>query len=132
MTLLRLQVPPNSAQSAGSSGSTTSSQPDQHHHILGRQVLSHAWDAKEDNFLVCQTRPILNAGDTANAGVASAAAASDSCTDLYVSMFFHDDDGLIVHDSTTSEANGRLVGIQLPFVYVLNDEIQAEDGNSGY
>jgi hypothetical protein len=49
--------------------------------------------------------------------------------DVYVSMFYHDDLGLIVHDSTVAEAPGRLVGIQLPFVHVLNDEMTSEDGN---
>lgn len=52
----------------------------------GRYVVKHAWDSQEHNFLVCQTRPIVETGGS-------------GANDVFVSMFFHDEIGLIVHDS---------------------------------
>ncbi|TRY69166.1 hypothetical protein TCAL_05644 [Tigriopus californicus] len=78
--------------------------------VKGRGIVSHAWDEREDHFLVCQTRPLLSENGEDEA-------------DKYVSLFFHEEHGLIVHDifEAASARSSQLVGVDVPFVYVYND-----------
>ena len=72
-------APPNSAQSVGSNASSSQAAAAANQviylflcesrclkvaffpqaHLLGRYVVNHGWDSHEGNFLVCQTRPIV-------------------------------------------------------------------------
>ncbi len=108
-------VPPNSAQSTGTDSMSSQKRHQQQHQTrTGRFVVRHAWDSKEGNFLVCQTRPL---SETTSEG------------DSYVSMFFHDEEGLIVHDTCSSGGgNGKLVGVKLPFIHVLQDRLDGDGG----
>eukprot|EP00095_Tigriopus_kingsejongensis_P006204 snap_masked-scaffold252_size238019-processed-gene-1.6 protein:Tk06204 transcript:snap_masked-scaffold252_size238019-processed-gene-1.6-mRNA-1 annotation:"intraflagellar transport protein 140-like protein" len=81
-------------------------------HIKSRYIVSHDWDQREENFLVCLTRPLVPGSDPEN----------DS--DLYVSMFFHEEHGLILHDCfspTLASVSSGLVGVDVPFVYIFNE-----------
>ena len=125
-------MPPNSAQSTASASSVldtsrssvtgcgggNSANAGLKEHLGGRTLLGHEWDHSEQHFLVCHTKS------------ASGTAASD---ELYVSMFFHEEYGLIVHDRIRSGSShsSRLVGIDVPFVYIFDEGEKPEGGNGG-
>lgn len=124
-----ISVPPNSASSfdRGSvilNGSFDNRNEDSHppalalrNQVKGRGIISHAWDEREDHFLVCQTRPLLSDN-------------GEEDSDKYVSLFFHEEHGLIVHDifEAASPKSSQLVGVDVPFVYVYNDHnVQDQD-----
>ncbi len=118
-------VPPNSANSttsnsslldtSRSSGMTgAASATGGREHLGGRLLLKHEWDQSEPHFLVCQTKSVSTGAD-----------------ELFVSMFFHEEYGLIVHDKLRSGSNySKLVGINVPFVYIF-DENEKQGGGSG-
>ena len=124
-------VPPNSATSIASASSVLDSSRSSvtgggasaglKEHLGGRTLLGHEWDHSEPHFLVCHTR--------------SAAGGAAPADELYVSMFFHEEYGLIVHDRIRSGSSGhssRLVGIDVPFVYIFDESEKSEgDGGSG-
>lgn len=131
-----VSVPPNSAQStegsinddyegasAGGGGASRgiSARRDA---IVGSYVIHHAWDEVENNFLVCQTRKLIES-----------LAAEEP--DVFVSMFFHDEIGLIVHDThrtggDNKAAADKLVGVSLPKIALFEDKSDDDDKTGGY
>ena len=126
-------MPPNSAQSTASASSVLDTSRSSvtgggggsasvalKEHLGGRTLLGHEWDHSEPHFLVCHTR--------------SAAGGTAAADELYVSMFFHEEYGLIVHDrirSGSSSHSSRLVGIHVPFVYIFDESEKPEGGSGG-
>ena len=123
-------MPPNSAQSTASASSVLDTSRSSvtgggggsasvalKEHLGGRTLLGHEWDHSEPHFLVCHTK--------------SAAGGTAAADELYVSMFFHEEYGLIVHDrirSGSSSHSSRLVGIHVPFVYIFDESEKPEGG----
>ena len=124
-------MPPNSAQSTASASSVLDTSRSSvtggasggasaalKEHLGGRTLLGHEWDHSEPHFLVCRTK---------------SAAAATGADELYVSMFFHEEYGLIVHDRirSGSSQSSRLVGIDVPFVYIFDEGEKTEGGGDG-
>ena len=124
-------MPPNSAQSTASASSVLDTSRSSvtgggggsasvalKEHLGGRTLLGHEWDHSEPHFLVCHTK--------------NAAGGAAAAEELYVSMFFHEEYGLIVHDRIRSGSShsSRLVGIHVPFVYIF-DESEKPEGGGG-
>jgi intraflagellar transport protein 140 len=113
-------VPPNSAQSTASASSLlldtsrsslTGGAAGNKDHLGGRILLKHDWDQSEPHFLVCQTKSM-----------------STGTNELFVSMFFHEEYGLIVHDRLRSGSNhSKLVGIDVPFVYIFDENEKLDE-----
>ena len=111
-----ISVPPNSATS--NSGSTTGADDYTKEQLSRREIVCHAWDQSESNFLVCQTVPSTDAEDV-----------SESSVNSFVSLFFHEEHGLIVHDAFSNDIHySTLVGVDVPFIYLCQQE--QEGGNT--
>lgn len=74
---------------------------------------------------MCQTRPCIP-----EAG--GATVMDNNNEDLMVSMFFHEEYGLIVHDALRAGSmNSKLVGVDVPFVYLFNEDDGGSKAKSG-
>ncbi|XP_040583059.1 intraflagellar transport protein 140 homolog [Lepeophtheirus salmonis] len=122
-------VPPNSAEGHAFTRRRNSS-----HTLLsplvGRKIISHEWDLHEPHLLICLCSNqhsnnnnlinLRNRGSIKNLG-----------GDLLLSLFVHDDFGVVVHDVTSYNSNPvKLIGVSIPFIVLIKDNYSAEQDSA--
>ncbi|CAB4055647.1 IFT140 [Lepeophtheirus salmonis] len=122
-------VPPNSAEGHADTRRRNSS-----HTLLsplvGRKIISHEWDLHEPHLLICLCSNqhsnnnnlinLRNRGSIKNLG-----------GDLLLSLFVHDDFGVVVHDVTSYNSNPvKLIGVSIPFIVLIKDNYSAEQDSA--
>ena len=117
-------MPPNSATSRRDSSSQLGAdKPSSLLHakaVSNRVVTEHIWDSTEPHFLVCFTKV---SSATMIDGV-------DSFKSSVVSIFVHEDLGVVVHDARMTDNDVlRLVSVEIPFVVFLKNE-DSDEGPS--
>ena len=122
-------VPPNSAQSYMRSASNEFMAL-RSKSLADRYVYNHAWDLTEANFLACYTR--TTASKTGEAMGSASGGGEDA--DLFsqkpslVSLFIHEDLGVVVHDSHVASDNvDKLIAVEIPFMVTLEAIPQQQD-----
>ncbi len=126
-------VPPNSATSRRDSLShprdEKSSSLLHAKSVSDRTVADHIWDSSEQHFLVVFTKPSLTSL-MEEADPLRPRDALRSRDNSVVSLFVHEDLGVVVHDARTAEADVlRLVGVEIPFIVFLKNE-DSDEGPS--
>ncbi|CAL4114854.1 unnamed protein product, partial [Meganyctiphanes norvegica] len=116
-------APPNSAESHSSKEATVQDRAKREtaREIGGRFVMSHMWDQEDGRLLVCEAKSMHIKKKTSNHLLSSKNIKDDKPAVVLVSVFVSGDHGIIVQDYfSLSPTYSRLLGVQVPFFYLLN------------
>ncbi|XP_050709384.1 intraflagellar transport protein 140 homolog [Eriocheir sinensis] len=115
-------APPNSAESVRSKddGLNSRAKRETAREVGGRFVMSHMWDAEDPRLLVCEAKS-LHGSKKQKDSYLSSSPKEDKPAVMLVTLFVSPDHGNIVQDAfPLSPTYSRLLGVQVPFFYLLN------------